>query len=272
MTPRCKISPETLTALYEHALPWWQKLALTQHTHRCEHCQATLTSFGNLDTQLRTLTPIPAEITQPLLQKHRRHLIGSSLALAALGLGAWRFFTPEIEWADVEKELRSAKTLSWTGTQDQLKPSFISSPIEWIVTVTDPNLPKNQPKKFTHYYRYEQAHPERILLQDEQAFRQYGFKGSQITQAKYEYLFTYNPQNNKSRTGVTLAHGQRLISFSSDMYSEIGGISGEKEVFSGTFTVLVDPITRRIVERQSFTRRNDKTSFSTHDTDFRYEK
>lgn len=271
MTPRCKTSPETLIAFYESALPWWQKLALTQHTRRCERCQATLTSFGKLDTQLRTLAPIPAEITQPILQKHRRLLIGSSLAFAMLGAGTWRFFTPEITWEDVEKELKSAKTLSWTGTQNQLKPSFINSPIEWIVTVTDPNLPKNQPKKFIRYYRYEQAHPERVLLQDERTFTQYDLTGSQVTPSKYAYLFTYNPQKNKSRIGVTLVHGQRLISFSSEMYTEIARGSGEKEIFSGTFTVLVDPRTRRIVERLSLTQRNGKASDSARDFDFRYE-
>ncbi|WP_309716498.1 hypothetical protein [Armatimonas sp.] len=268
----CKISPETLTALHESALPWWQVLTLKSHTQRCASCQAQLTHFIALDTQLLALAPISAEITQLFLQKHRRLIIGSSLAFAMLGVGTWCFFTPEITWEDVEKELRSAKTLSWTGTQNQLKPSFINSPIEWIVTVTDPNLPKNQPKKFTHYYRYEQAHPERVLLQDEPTFTQYGLTGSQVTQSKYVYLFTYNPQKNKSHIGVTLVRGQRLISFSSEMYTEIARGLGEKEIFSGTFTVLVDPRTRQIVERLSLTQRNGKASDSARDFDFRYEK
>jgi hypothetical protein len=268
-----KISPETLTALHESALPWWQVLALKAHTKRCAACQTQFASLTHLDNRLRTLAPIPIELSLAPIRR-RKILLGSSVALAVLGLGAWRFFTPEIEWEQVERELHSAKKITWTRTEHKLQSTFLDSPIEWVAIATDLSIPKSTPE--TLLLQYERAHPERVLFRHKNDFSLRtgnGFaSGLEIQSSKYEYLFTYNPQNRKPHLGVILSNGRRLLAFSSELHNEINTGSDKWEVFSGRFTVLVDPKTKRIVERSSITRRSGKTSFSSYDTDFHYEK
>ncbi|MBB6049307.1 hypothetical protein [Armatimonas rosea] len=271
MTTPCKIAPETLTALHESALPWWQALALKSHTRRCTSCQAQLAHCIALDTQLRTLAPIPAELTQSLVQKHRRLLLGSSLVLALLGAGTWRFFTPEITWADVERAMKQVESVHWKRTirQERIDPLPVVSA---LVRLSDRSLNPPAPT-FTYSYSYQKS----------PAWHQGDYSDPYFDSSPRPQLdnldavinrdwTTLHPllpdahQHHFSPPKVQWFQGKRALVFTrkinlpKNMYNYTSlGIEED--------TVIVDPQTRHIVWRNRvFTSAESKSDFKISDT------
>ncbi|WP_395142325.1 hypothetical protein [Armatimonas sp.] len=234
----CNISSETLTALHEHSLPWWHVLLLKTHTHRCATCQAQLIHFTSLDSQLRALTPAPLEISLMPLRR-RRALLGSSIALVMLGLGTWRFFTPEIEWADVEKAMSDVKTVQWRSTLTTTPgQTATSSLVTQMVLVMDPTFQRTEKTSITDYAYSIQ--PQRKLaieyasggshLPSQDNILPSGILGSILIPKRY---------TKELKTSVIFKNRHRLIEFSAST-------SDNQEIFR----VFADPKTKRIICRE----------------------
>ena len=253
MTPHCDLSLETLTALHEHALPWWQALALKNHTRRCTSCQAQLIHFTKLDHQLRTLAPIPAEITPLFHQRHRRALLASGAILAALGLGTWRFFTPEITWDDVEKAMSEVKTVHWKRTLVTYpKPTEPAMPfLEKLVQMTDITLRK-EPEivRATYACSMEQKCRLAIPLTVTVSNLNPPFLGADFSDREFgrNILSTLMfPSDTLPTATVRLWRGRRVIAFSPQR--PMMPWQAQYEIWKKD-TVLVDPTTRRVLWRE----------------------
>lgn len=251
-TPCNKISPETLTALHESALPWWQALALKNHTRRCTSCQAQLAHFIALDTQLRTLAPIPAELTQPFVKKHRRLLVGSSFALAALGLGTWRFFTPEITWDDVETAMSHVQEAQWHRSIC-FYPAPESAPdtITGVVSLFDPEL---RPSKIL-IQQGNESHRRRPILHETNFSGSVPLSLEQLDQilTKRNYdgfapIYKHDYGTSGLSSYGQLWHGRRVIAFTFHYAGFNTG--GFWRLPQCEDTILVDPHTCRVLERQ----------------------
>lgn len=264
MTTPCKIAPETLTALYERALPWWQAVALKRHAKRCQSCQAQLAHFRQLDTQLRALAPIPAELQQPFMQKHRRHLIGASLALTALSLGTWRIFAPVTEWDDVRNELKKAKTISWKEEYIVNPPTILSDPVEWLEEKTRQN---NTEKYAIREYdcTYNRSNPSERLCKDknQKISRSLTLQGN-------DWLDDLAPESKNPYRIMNFSRFKRLSSFTIKTKRVIKATNKDL-IISTTTVILADPKTCQIVYRIFYSMHDNRVTFTTIHTDFKYQ-
>ena len=248
----CKISPETLTALHEHALPWWQVLALAQHTRRCSRCQATLTSFDKLDIPLRALAPIPAEIPHSFLQKHRRVLMGSGFALAALGLGTWHFFTPEITWDNVEEAMGQVKSAQWHRSicfypREEPAPDLLSG----VLSLVDPALHSSASlvEEGIEFHRtYPKLHGNSFAGSVPLSLERLDQILTTRTYNGFAPLYKHEYGTSGLSSSVRLWHNKRVIAFTFHYAGFNTGIYWRLPQCEDT--ILVNPQTCRVLERQ----------------------
>jgi hypothetical protein len=257
---RCKISPETLTALHESALPWWQALAVKRHTRRCIACQTALTDFSQLDTQLRALAPIPAELQQPFVQKHRR-LIGASLALTALSFGIWRIFAPVTDWEDVRNELKNAKSISWTQHQIINPPTILSDPTEWFRRTI--NLSKAEENELPVYCTYNRSKPLEVLCKNKN-------NKNSISLYTNDYLTKLAPESKNIYRIIDFSRFKRLSSFRIKTVKITKATNGDL-ITSEIIVILADPKTCQIVYRIFYFMHENRVVSTTINTDFKYQ-